>query len=241
MAFFRFLFHNQLMEKSSSKGFGWVIGMVVVLGAAGTAVWFSQQPAPSTSPQVATPAPANPVASQTPPRSLPASSLENRPAPPTTPTPSPEPAPANPARAAAALEEIDTVLRDQSIPLDAAAQRLVRLASDATVPDQIRNDALQHAMNLLPDEAFNSVDAMIKTKATPPELLDLLFHEIHNRPVEVQLPTAFLLMKERAGEEISQQARDLLSFHLEKDLGDDPSAWSAAVQEATAKAAQATQ
>jgi hypothetical protein len=77
---------------------------------------------------------------------------------------------------------------------------------------------------------------MIKTKATPADLLDLVFHEIHNRPVQVQLPTALLLMKERAGEEISQQARDLLSFHLERDLGDDPAAWTAAVQEATNKA-----
>jgi hypothetical protein len=136
----------------------------------------------------------------------------------------------------AALEEIDTVLRDQSIPQDAAALRLVALAGDGSVPEPIRNDALQHAMNLLPDEAFNAVEEMVKTKATPPELLDLVFHEIHNRPVQVQLPTALMLMKERAGEEISQQARDLLSFHLEKDLGDDPAAWTAAVQEATAKA-----
>ena len=84
----------------------------------------------------------------------------------TPPTPAPV-APPSP-KAAAALEEIDTVLRDQSISQGDAAKRLVALATDATVPDQMRNDALQHAMNLLPDEGFNSLDALLKTKGTPP-------------------------------------------------------------------------
>jgi hypothetical protein len=233
VAFFPSLLQNAVMEKTTPKGFGWVLAVVLLLGGAGTAVWFSRE-----QPAVAAvigkgaedkPAPA-PV------RPLPASSLENRPAAAPVTAPTPPPAPENTPRGVAALEEIDTVLRDQTVSTDAAAQRLVKLASDEAVPAEIRNEALQHAMNLLPDEAFNSVDGMIKAKSTPPELLDLLFHEIHNRPVDVQLPTAFLLMSERRGEEISQQARDLLSFHLEKDLGDDPTAWAPVVQQATAKA-----
>jgi len=218
------------MEKSASKNFGWPIAAIVLIGGVGAAVWFSQQqpPAPGKPAPVAT----SPSETKPPIRQLPSSSLENRPtpAPPTT----PEPAPPT-ARATAAIEEIDNVLRDQSISTDDAAQRLVKLASDATVPDQIRNDALQHAMNLLPDEGFGSLEEMLKTKATPPELLDLVFHEIHNRPVDVQLPTALLLMQ-RSGEEVAQQARELLGFHLEQDLGDDPTAWASAVQQAAAKA-----
>jgi hypothetical protein len=218
------------MEKSASKSFGWPIAAVLLLGGVGAAVWFSQQQ-PSVPAKPAPAAATTPAA--TPARQLPASSLDAKPAPMTATAEAPE-APLS-GRGAAAVEEIDTVLRDQSISTDDAAKRLVALAADGTVPEKIRNDALQHAMNLLPDEGFASLEGMLKTKETPPELLDLVFHEIHNRPVDVQLPTALLLMQ-RSGEEVSQQARELLSFHLEKDLGDDPAAWTSTVQEATAKA-----
>jgi hypothetical protein len=224
------------MEKSGSKNFLWIIAAILLIGGVGSAVYFSQlqpsapasKPAPAAKTEPATPAP----------RQIVGSALENRPmAPasaPSTPGVTETPAPLSP-RAQAALEEIDTVLRDQSIETGAAAQRLVKLATDATVPDQIRNDALQHAMNLLPDEGFPSLDELLKTKSTPAELLDLVYHEIHNRDVTVQLPTALLLM-ERTGEEISQQARELLAFRLEQDYGDDPTAWAAPVQKAVAEA-----
>jgi hypothetical protein len=219
------------MEKSGSKNFGLVLAALALVGGVGYFVWSSQQQ-PAAAPAKDTPPTAAAPAAQ-PARTLPSSSLENRPMTPPTPAPVEPPSP----KGAAALEEIDTVLRDQSISQGDAAQRLVALASDATVPDQMRNDALQHAMNLLPDEGFTSLDALLKTKGTPPELLDLVYHEIHNRPVEVQLPAALLLMQ-RTGEEISQQSRDLLSFHLEQDYGDDPTAWAKPVQDALAKAKQ---
>jgi len=214
------------MEKSASKGFGWPLAAILLVGGVGAAVWFSQQQ-PSAPPKTAPVAATAPASG--PARQLPTSALE-------TPMP-PAPVAAAPEtnRAAAAIEEIDAVLRDESIPQDNAARRLVALASDATVPNKIRNDALQHAMNLLPNGSFDSLAEMIKTQATPPELLDLVFHEIHNRPVEVQLPTALLLMQ-RSGEQVAQQARELLAFRLEKDLGEDPAAWATAVQEATQKA-----
>jgi hypothetical protein len=135
----------------------------------------------------------------------------------------------------AAVERIDALLRDESISHDDAARNLLAVVADDGVSDAVRLEAMQHAMNLLSDESFASVETLLKGKSTPVDVLDTVFHEIHNRPVDVQLPAAYLLLQ-RSGEEIAQQARELLSFHLEQDLGEDPAAWADAVRAATEKA-----
>jgi len=212
------------------KNIGWIFGALLLVAGVGAAVWYTQKPVPPPTPTASAPEP-----SVAPARIVPPSALEGRPeAPPIPPAPAettPKP------NTTAAVERIDEVLRDESISHDDAARNLLAVVADDAVSDAVRLEAMQHAMNLLSDESFTAVEGLLKGKTTPPEILDTVFHEIHNRAVDVQLPAAYLLMQ-RSGEEVAQQARDLLGFHLEQDLGDDPAAWAEAVRAATEKAKQ---
>ncbi len=146
-----------------------------------------------------------------------------------------EPSPEEVAKAVEALQKIDTVLRDSSLPPAKAGLQLAELASDASVPLQNRTEALQHAMNLLPDDSFGALDGLLASKDAPVSLQDLVFNEVHNRPVTTQLPVALTLLKS-PDPDVSSRARSLLAFHLERDYGDDLDAWTQPVQEAIAKA-----
>lgn len=227
---------SRTMEASGAKNFVMPVAGILLAAAVGGAVWFSQQqpssPSASAVPtsESAAPAPTAQASS-----SLAAPAAPALPVAPAAPEMSPEAV----ARTVAALNEIDTVLRDKALSTDAAALRLVTLASDSSVPLATRTDALQHAINLLPDESFDSLDPLISTKETPVELLDMVFTAVHDRSASVQLPIALTLMQ-RSDEDVSTRARNLLAFHLDQDFGDDPAAWLEPVQAAIAKAQSAS-
>jgi hypothetical protein len=146
-----------------------------------------------------------------------------------------EPSPEEVAKTVEALQKIDAVLRDSSMPPAKAGLQLAELASDSAVPLQNRTEALQHAMNLLPDDSFGALDGLLSAKDAPVSLQDLVFNEVHNRPVTTQLPVALTLLKS-PDPDVSSRARSLLAFHLDRDYGDDLDAWTQPVQEAIAKA-----
>ena len=226
------------MEARSSKNLVMPLVGIALAAAVGAAVWYTQQqpPAPAV-PPVTTSAPeSSPPAPPTP---QPPSALSS-PVVPSIPSPTeaPEMSPEAIARTAAALKEIDTVLRDKTLSTDAAGLRLVTLASDSSLPLATRTDALQHAINLLPDKSFDSLNGMLTAKDTPGELLDMVFVSIHDRSPSVQLPVALALMQRSSGE-VSTQARNLLAFQLDRDYGDDPEAWLEPVKAAIAKAQEA--
>ena len=145
-----------------------------------------------------------------------------------------EPTPEEAAKMVAALQEIDSTLRDKALPPAEAGMKMAKLASDSSVPLSSRTDALQHAMNLLPDQGFTSLDGMLKDKETPVSLLDMVFTEVHNRPPTTQLPVALTLLRS-SNPDVASRARSLLAFHLDRDYGDDLAAWDAPVAEALAK------
>jgi len=168
------------------------------------------------------------------------SSTPNKPSadPASPPTPS-APSPEETAKLVAALQEIDSSLRDKQLPPAEAGLKMAKLAADPNVPLAARTDALQHAMNLLSDQGFASLDGMLKDQKTPVPLLDMVFVEVHNRPATTQLPVALSLLHS-ANPEVASRARNLLAFHLNRDYGDDFSAWDRPVAEELAKLGQST-
>ncbi|MBU6302268.1 MAG: hypothetical protein KGS60_11985 [Verrucomicrobia bacterium] len=154
---------------------------------------------------------------------------------PATPAPPKEPSPEEVAKTVAALQKIDSVLRDSNLPPAKAGLQLAEMASDSSVPLQNRTEALQHAVNLLPDDGFGALHGLLSAPDAPVSLQDMVFNEVHNRPVTTQLPVALLLLKSQ-DPDVSSRARNLLRFHLDRDYGDDLGAWVKPTEEALAKA-----
>jgi hypothetical protein len=76
---------------------------------------------------------------------------------------------------------------------------------------------------------------LLSAPDAPVSLQDMVFNEVHNRPVTTQLPVALLLLKS-PDPDVSSRARNLLRFHLDRDYGDDLEAWVKPTEEALAKA-----
>ncbi len=147
----------------------------------------------------------------------------------------PAPLEDRPVPAEAVLEEIEAVLRNASVSSEAAAEKLLEIASKSRVPERGRLEALEHGLNLLEDADYDIVRALIEDPETPRTLLDLLIFDLHGREERVVLETALELAR-REDHPLAEEGRELLLFFLEEDFGKDWGAWSRAVEERLAEA-----
>jgi hypothetical protein len=79
-----------------------------------------------------------------------------------------------------------------------------------------KSQALDHALNLLPDTEYGKLDALLLDPKTPSHLVEKIFTDLHNRSEKASLQAALLLIK-RAEPEIVERAKALLAHLLDLD------------------------
>jgi len=83
--------------------------------------------------------------------------------------------------------------------------------------DQV--DAIQNALNLLPDEQFVSLFAILFDKTQNPDVLDEIFNDALNRPEEIKVPMMKALLRDK-GHPLHDEAARILDATGEGDADD---------------------
>jgi len=128
-------------------------------------------------------------------------------------------------------EKVDLALGDDSISVDRAAQILLQVVTNENASVEERNDALEHALNLIDDKDFEPVlDILDPTKKELPEtLVQTILDDTLNRDATVQLEASILALQGSYDATITD-AKELLEFHLDQELGDDVQGWKKAIE-----------
>ena len=128
-------------------------------------------------------------------------------------------------------EKINHALGDNGVSVEHASHILLDVATDEKAKITVRNDALEHALNLVDDEDFDTVLDILapSNKELPEPLVQTILDDTLNRVDTIQLDTSLLAMQ-GSHESIITEAKELLEFHLDKDLGDDVKSWKDAVK-----------
>lgn len=127
-------------------------------------------------------------------------------------------------------EKIDFVLGSDSISSEKATRSLLSITLDPKAPLSVRNDALEHALNLAEDKDFHTIQAIMGSgdKELPEQLVQTILDDTLNRSDTIQLTTALKIIPGKHTA-IVEEAIELLEFHLEMELGDDIKKWNQAV------------
>jgi len=111
---------------------------------------------------------------------------------------------------------------------DTVAMRLNALGPSLPLDGHL--EATQHMVNLLSDESYQPALQKLVNPATPPEVMEVIYSDVLNRPNAVKLPVLINLLAV-PGHPLRGEALDTLQIFVGRDLGNDTQAWSAAVQE----------
>jgi hypothetical protein len=120
------------------------------------------------------------------------------------------------------MQEILGAAMDNSQKAQELLALLPQLAASA------REEAAQHAANLLPDETFAVVHRVLTNAQTSELVLDVLIGDLLDRPDAIKLP--LLLEIIRTPEHPKDgEAREILELYLENDFGADWDSWQKAI------------
>jgi len=125
-------------------------------------------------------------------------------------------------------------LLDSDDENDKVAAELAALAP--TMPLEGQVEAVQHMVNLLEDEHYALARNMLINPSLHPDLREVIFSDVIDRPNSVKLPVLVGLLG-IYGHPLRAEAHSNLQVLLGSDLGDDPAVWSAPVQAFLAKEA----
>lgn len=131
-------------------------------------------------------------------------------------------------------QAINQILESDEANLQAAARLNALLP---TLPLEGQVEAAQHMVNLTDDENYQSASALILNPATPAEVADVIFADALNRPNSVKLPLMIAVLRV-PGHRLRQETLSAMQVFAGQDLGDNPEAWNAFVQNFLAKEAQ---
>lgn len=117
---------------------------------------------------------------------------------------------------------ISDLLTDESIEHREAGQKLAAIAAQSDAPEEVRVDAIQHALNLIGDEEYIE-DLMTLAVRTdlPEEMQEIIFSDLHNRPQEISVPVAKEIGR-LANHPLAEEARDFVEFFEADDFGNVP-------------------
>ncbi|MCX6986187.1 MAG: hypothetical protein NT118_15775 [Lentisphaerae bacterium] len=104
-------------------------------------------------------------------------------------------------------KQIDDVIARTNVPLEDHAKRVKEVFDKLDREDQV--DGIHHGLNLLPDERFPTLYAILYDKSEDPEVLDAIFSDALNRPEEIKLPLMKALRKDREHPMFFESARIL--------------------------------
>ena len=124
-------------------------------------------------------------------------------------------------------ERIDDILGPEGEELDKARKML---ALFPRLPEEGQIEVAQHLSNLLPDQEYASLGAMLTNSKMPESVLDVLMVDVLNRPNSLKLPLLLEVARDpqnpKAGE-----AKDLMELYLEEDYGTDWNKWQTKLQQ----------
>jgi hypothetical protein len=98
------------------------------------------------------------------------------------------------------------------------------------LPAEGQDEVAQHLANLVEDEDYNPLLALVLDPKLPEGVLDSLLADLLNRPNQTKLP-AFLDIAFMPDHPKAAEARDLLELYLDQDLGTDREAWRKKIDE----------
>jgi len=152
----------------------------------------------------------------------------------------PRPASAGGAAAAAndetmaAWEKPISVLLDSDDENEEVAVKLAALGP--TLPLEGYVECIQHMVNLLDDEQYKLATDMLMSPSLQPEVREVIFSDVLDRPNEVKVP-ALLALLGSFGHPLQGEAREKLQLLIGSDLGDNPVAWQVAATTFLARSA----
>jgi uncharacterized protein YdbL (DUF1318 family) len=131
-------------------------------------------------------------------------------------------------------EAINRILESDKENQQVATQLLGLLP---TLPPDGQVEAVQHMVNLTDDESYQNAAAMLLNPATAENVAEVIYSDVLNRPNTVKLPVMVSILR-TPGHRLRDETLSTLQIFLGEDLGDNPEAWNAAVQNYLAKEAQ---
>jgi hypothetical protein len=116
-----------------------------------------------------------------------------------------------------AMERIDRLITHQALGNHEVAEQLLIIAKDKRIPENARAEALGHGVILdLPVFAHMAVDSQL-----PEEMAeDLLQHVINDNGNQALQIRAYVDFLNHSSPEIREEAKQMLAFILEDDLGE---------------------
>ena len=124
-------------------------------------------------------------------------------------------------------DRVDSILASEG---EEAAKALEMLALFPQLPTDAQVEVAQHLSNLVADEDYAPLGALLANPSLAEDVLDVLMADVLNRPNAVKLP--LLLEVARNGEHPkASEAKDLLELFLEEDYGTDWNQWQSSLQQ----------
>lgn len=147
-------------------------------------------------------------------------------------TPGKRPRPAGGTPTTSASDAVAALVGDSALSNPELIAGLRRIVDDAGRPIADRLEALDHALNLIPDDNPAVLREMASRRVLPEEVRMRLLADAFNRPVRLQGEILLSLLENAAGDTRKTLLTELASLCGE-DLGDDPAAWRKAVEKLT--------
>lgn len=127
-----------------------------------------------------------------------------------------------------ASQAVAALVGDTSLSDPEVAAGLQRIVDDAGRPLDERLEALDHALNLIPNDNPARLHEIAGRRILPDEVRMRILAEALNRPPRLQGELLVLLLENAAGD-TRQDVLSELEGLCGEDLGDDPAAWRGAV------------
>ena len=124
-------------------------------------------------------------------------------------------------------DRMDEVLRLNIEPAEVGKKLMEMLPQ---MPHDGRVEALQHAANLVSDEAYTPLGKMLTDPKTSEDEIEILIRDVLNRSNTIKLPL-LLEVARSTGHRKAGEAREILEVFLGEDFGDNWDSWQSKVDE----------
>jgi len=145
-------------------------------------------------------------------------------------TPGKKPPRGGAAPAASSSDAVAALVGDKSLSDQDVIAGLRRIVDDGSRKIEERLEALEHTLNLIPNEKQDLLREMASRKVMPNEVRMRLAADALNRPHHLQGEILVLLLANAAGDPRKELLKDLTHLCGGEDLGDDLAAWRKALE-----------
>ena len=120
--------------------------------------------------------------------------------------------------------QFDDLFTDPNLDTDQMAAKMLEIYPHLKPEEQ--KDAIEHILNLVPDEGFTPVGKILLNPKTSEEISDDIMNDIGNRPGSIRMPLLLQVAKDPSHPKAAE-ARELLELYIEpeEELGNDWGKW----------------